>query len=125
MTATELLNEAAAAGLHIELMADGGLMVRPRARCTPAIIERLRAAKADLIAYLRRQRMAEQAADKLGRHPHLQRAVHVEPDGDGRCLVAVAVRMVNGIATAILTVPAAEPSAFVAALDRACAGRLQ
>jgi hypothetical protein len=126
MTPAELLDEAAAAGLRLELTPDGVLMVKPRRLATPEIVERLRAAKPELIAHLRRERLIEQAADKLRQHPALKRAAVIEPDGPGRYLAAVAVRMPDGIATAIVTdIRTDDGLLLLAALDRACAAPVQ
>jgi len=124
-TAAELVREAADAGLSLDLRPDGTVFVRPKDRITPAIIERLRAAKAELVEYLRRERLADQAAEVLAGDPTLQRAAKAEPIGAG-FVVAVAVRTPSGdIATAFLTVPKADGFDLLAALDAACRGPLQ
>jgi hypothetical protein len=125
MTPAELIAEVAAAGLRLELTDAGAVVVKPRERCTPEIIERLRAVKPELIAHLRRERLAELAADRLRQHPELRRAAQMEPDGAGRYLVAVAVRMPDGAATAVLTVATDDGLALLAAFDRACKAPLQ
>lgn len=54
----ELVREAESQGLRVELAADGSILVAPKARATPAIIERLRAAKPALIEYLKMREAA-------------------------------------------------------------------
>ena len=125
MTCDELIAEATAAGLRFELTEAGAVVVKPRDRCTPELVERLRAVKPELIAHLRRERLAEAAADKLRQSPELRRAAQMEPDGAGRYLVAVAVRMPDGIATATIGVETDDGLALLAAFDRACTGPLQ
>ena len=125
MTPAELLDEAAAAGLSLVLDTDGGLIVRPRSRCTPEIVERLRAAKPALIAYLsRRDRLLRHAADELRQHPDRRRAVVFDPDdAQGTTYTAgVAVRLSDGgIAAAVMTgIRTADPFLLVEAAQRAC-----
>jgi len=72
---------------------------------------------AEAVAEAHRERLAEQAADKLRQRPELQRAACMEQDGKGY-RVGVAVRMAGGIATACLSVPACDPLALLAAFDR-------
>jgi hypothetical protein len=125
VTPADLIAEATAAGLRLELTADGAVIVKPRKLATPEIIERLRAVKPELIAHLRRARLADAAADKLRSDPELRRAAQMEPDGAGRYLVAVAVRMPDGIATAALAVQTDDGLALLSAFDRACRAPLQ
>lgn len=151
MTPGELIAEAAAAGLRLELTPDGAVMVKPRARCTPEIMERLRAAKPELIAHLRREHqpvltdaphsrhaadvrnvrdcspldpLAAAALAKLVIDRALRRAVRAEPTGRGsEYRVGVAVRLAEGgYATAVLTMPHADGFDLIAALHRASNG---
>lgn len=126
MTPAELLAEVTAAGLRLELTEAGAVVVKPRDRCTPELIERLRANKPELVAHLRCERLAQIAADKLRGQPELRRAAQMEPSGPGYYLVAVAVRMLDGgIAAAALNVPSDDGPALLVAFDRACMGPLQ
>lgn len=126
MTPAELLAEVTAAGLRVDLTDDGSLYVQPRERITPDLIERLKAAKPELVSHLRRERLIELAAEQLRQHPERQRAAQMEPDGPGRYLVAVAVRMKpDGIAAGILTVATGDGFALLAGFDAACRGPLQ
>ena len=126
MTPAELVNEAAAAGLRLELTPDGGVMVKPAKLATPEILQRLRDAKPELIAHLRRQRLADLAAERLKAHPELKRATVIEPDGPGRFIAAVAVPCDNQIVTAILSgIRADDGQELLHAFDAACQARVQ
>lgn len=126
MTPAELLAEVTAAGLRVDLTDDGSLYVQPRERVTDDIIERLKAAKPELIAYLRRQRMADAAAERLKAHPELKRATVIEPDGPGRFIAAVAVPCDGEIVTAILSnIRADDGLELLHAFDRACEAGVQ
>ena len=72
---------------------------------------------AEAVAEAQRERLAEQAADKLRQRPELQRAMSAEPDGEGY-RVGVSVRTGDGIATAVLRVPACDPFALLSAFHR-------
>ena len=126
MTPAELVNEAAAAGLRLELTPDGGVMVKPAKLATPEILQRLRDAKPELIAHLRRQRLADLAAERLREHPELKRATVIEPDGPGRFIAAVAVPCLGHVVTAILSnIRADDELQLLHAFDRACEAGLQ
>ena len=126
MTPAELLAEVTAAGLRVDLTDDGSLYVQPRERVTPDMIERLKAAKSELVAHLRRQRLADLAAERLREHPELKRATVIEPDGPGRFIAAVAVPCLGHVVTAILSgIRADDELQLLHAFDRACEAGLQ
>lgn len=77
---------------------------------------------AEELADAHREQLAEQVADKLRQRGELRRAMSAEPDGEGY-RVAVAVRMVDGIATAVLRVPSCDPFRLLAAFDRHATAR--
>ena len=127
MTPVEILAEASAAGLCIDVSADGSLLVRPRHKATEDLVAKLRAYKPALIQYLsQRESLMRQAAAELRQHPERSRAAKIEPDVSGGYLAAIAVRMSDDkIVTATLTVPPADPFELITAFNRACEMALQ
>ena len=127
MTPVEILAEAAAAGLRVDVSADGSLLVRPRDKATEDLVAKLRAHKPVLIQYLsHRESLMRQTADELRQHPERSRAAKIEPDDAGGYLAAIAVRMIDDkVVTATLTVPPADPFELIALFNRACEMALQ
>lgn len=126
MTPAELIAEVAAAGLRLELTGAGAVIVKPRERCTPEIIERLRAVKPQLIAHLRRERLATFAVERLRQHPELKRATVIEPDGPGRFIAAVAVPCGGRVMTGIISgIRADDELRLLHAFDVACQAGVQ
>jgi hypothetical protein len=124
--APDLLVRLAAAGVSLSPVGPDRIAAAPSAALNDELRDLIRRHKPELIAHLRRERLAGAAADKLRQHPELLRAAQIEPDGADRYLVAVAVRVQDSdIATAILTVPTADGFALLAAFDRACSAPLQ
>lgn len=120
----ELIREAADAGLHLELTPDGGVVVKPKNRITPAIVEKLRAEKPALIEYLRaeqsrRRELCRRAV--AGLTEQRQRSAVLEHAGDGTYIAAVAVRMPSGgTAVAVLTGIRGDWDQLLLAFERAC-----
>jgi len=82
MDAVGLLNEAAAAGLRLRL--DGDLLKVSGSKAAAGIVERIRAAKAEVVAALRSGSSFDQlhaGADEQGRYALDERAAIYEYDG--------------------------------------------
>jgi hypothetical protein len=127
MGAPDVLARLAAAGLTLTPVPPDRLAIAPRDRITDDLRALVRGNKPALLAHLlRRERMAEQAAVKLRDQPGLRRAAVMEPDGPGRYLAAVAVRMADEIATAIIAdIRTDDGLLLLTAMDRACAAPVQ
>lgn len=122
MNAAQLINEAAAAGLRLELTEDGRIVVKPSARATPEIIQRLRPFKPQLIEHLRRRaELSARAVAALNEQPGRLRSAVMEPMSADTYMAAVAIRMEGGdVAVALLTNIRGNWHELLLAFDRSC-----
>ena len=110
MNAVELLTELRAASIRvIEPRPNGNLYLAPKARLTPELIERVRAAKAALLAHLRAEQDRTTAAEALALLQRLK--TFILPAGRMPAARAIAERLLP-----LLAVPELDPAETLAAL---------